>query len=348
MQRRKRILAIFTCIALLAGATGCQKHEALPPACDPAAREAAGPRVESIIPRSRHDLHRYFLEYGYDWNTVAHGVPPLVVEKFPEDFYELAAGSERTRIFYLTLLPMVLLVNDEILAERNRLIELFARIEREEALSDAEIEVITAAARSYRVGRDPLIDRQARTLLLNRIDVIPPSLALAQAASESAYGTSRFARLGNNLFGEMVFKEDAAGIVSRAEGAKYKARIFPSLLDSFRAYMTNLNTHPAYGELRQLRAEMRSQGEEVRGIVLARGLRAYSERSEAYIDDIRTIIQTSNLSRLTANATLRNAEQRLPNSPSRSNPAENRPAHPYRPIKKPVVPNVGHMLLSQN
>lgn len=304
-----KAFAIFALLPLLFGLVGCQNDQENFSSIDSATSTAldSASRFEAISPQSRHDLSRYFLEYKYNWNTVKHGVPPLIVEKFPEDFYELAAGSERTRIFFLTLLPIILLVNEEIAAERDTLLELFSRHDRHEPLNKSELELIATAANGYNVDRDPLTDRRARLLLLNRLDKIPPSLALAQAASESAYGTSRFTRLGNNLFGEMVFTASAEGIMplNRPEGAKYRARVFPTLLDSLRAYMHNLNTHPAYQELRQIRAEIQMRGEDVRGMELARGLQSYSTRKEAYVDDIRAIIRANNLPKHTANATLR-------------------------------------------
>lgn len=264
-------------------------------------------RIEAISPQSRHDLRRYFLENQYSWKTLKQGVPPLIVEKFPDDYYELAAGSERTKTFFLTLLPMILLANEEIATERKTLVKLFSRYDCNDLLSVDEVKQIATAARNYKVTNDTLTNRQARILLLNRLGQIPPSLALAQAASESAYGTSRFSRLGNNLFGEMVFNSRSDGIMPlhRSQGAKHRARIFPTLLDSLRAYILNLNTHPAYQELRQIRAEMQMRGEKVQGLELARGLLLYSTRKEAYINDIRAIIRGHNLPKLTANVTLR-------------------------------------------
>jgi Bax protein len=315
MQTFYKALVIFALLPLLFGVAGCQNNQKNFSSVDSAAHPAITSqlRFEVISPQSRHDLYRYFLEYQYNWNTVKHGVPPLVIEKFPDDFYDLTAGSERTRIFFLTLLPMVLIVNEEIAAERQTLLEIFSRHDGNEPLNSRELEKIAAAAKYYKVERDPLTDRRARLLLLNRLDKIPPSLALAQAASESAYGTSRFARLGNNLFGEMVFTASSAGIMPlyRPEGAKHRARVFPTLLDSLRAYMLNLNTHPAYQELRQMRAEMQMRGEAVRGMALARGLQSYSTRKEAYVDDIRAIIRANNLPKYTANASLRREDLSL-------------------------------------
>jgi Bax protein len=310
MQISYKALVIFALFPLLSGLTGCQNNPKNSLSVDSAtysARESQQ-HFEVIAPQSRHDLYRLFTGYNYSWNTVNQGVPPLIVEKFPDDFYELTAGSERTKIFYLTLLPMILLINEEITAERNTLLELFSRHDSYENLNAREIDQVRAAAQYYKVDRHPLTDLRGRVLLLNRLDKIPPSLALAQAACESAYGTSRFARLGNNLFGELVFTANAEGIIPLNKEANYRARVFPTLLDSLRAYMLNLNTHPAYQELRQMRAEMQMRGENVRGMELAKGLQLYSTRKEAYVEDIRAIIRAHNLPKHTANASLRRQE----------------------------------------
>lgn len=344
MQTFNKALVIFALLALICGLTGCQNKQNNSTSVDSAPLTALDSqrRFEVISPQSRHDLYRYFLESKYSLNTVKQGVPPLIVEKFPEDFYELAAGSERKKIFFLTLLPMILLVNEEIALERQTLLELFSRHDCNAPLNTREIEQIAATAQYYKVERDPLTDRRARLLLLNRLDKIPPSLALAQAASESAYGSSRFARLGNNLFGEMVFNASVAGIMplNRLEGGKYRARVFPTLLDSLRAYVFNLNTHPAYQELRQIRAEMQLRGEDVRGVELARGLQAYSTRREAYVDDIRAIIRANNLPKYFANASLRRENSYSDNKPPLL-PAENIPPQASRQYH-------GRDLLSQN
>lgn len=349
MQTFYKALVIFALLPLLFGLVGCQNNQKNFSSVDSTTHPvlASQLRFEVISPQSRHDLSRYFLEYKYNWNTLKYGVPPLVVEKFPDDFYGLAAGSERTRIFFLTLLPMVLIVNEEIAAERQALLELFSRHDRNEPLNSSELEKIAAAADYYKVEGAPLTDRRARLLLLNRLDKIPPSLALAQAASESAYGTSRFARLGNNLFGEMVFSATSAGIMPlyRPEGAKHRARVFPTLLDSLRAYMLNLNTHPAYQELRQMRAEMQMRGEAVRGMALARGLQSYSTRKEAYVDDIRAIIRANNLPKYTANASLRREDLNLSDELIKT-----QTALPARNIPPPAASSqfYGRALLSQN
>lgn len=333
MKTLSNSITILALLPLLLGGAGCQKSHEVSTSSE-SAPVALAPQIKSISPLSRQDLNRYFLEYKYSWNTVNHGVPPLIVEKFPDDFYQLAAGKERSKTFFLTLLPMILLVNEEIEFENRIVSEFFNRHDRHEPLSPLEKETVISIAKKYKIKDDPLQNSQARRLLLNRLAPIPPSLALAQAASESAYGTSRFSRLGNNLFGEMVFTSSAEGItpLKREEGAKHRARIFPTLLDSLRAYVLNLNTHPAYKALREIRTEKLTRGEPVKGIDLVEGLTAYSTRKEAYINDIRAIIRANNLPTLTANASLRKLSLDLPASPPQAS----------------AEYNYGRALLSQN
>lgn len=302
--------------------TACRRE---PPIENPAPTFV--PKV--VNPATKDELRGHFLRLEYDWDNLDDGVPPLVVERFPDDYIQMDAGPERKRLFFLSLLPMVLLVNDDILETREMLTQHFARLDRGEILTAVEQEAILRIAASYKVERDPVHDVQARKLLLNRVDIIPASLVLAQAAGESGYGTSRFAQLGNNLFGEMVFDQSSEGItpLHRPDGEKHRARRFPTLLDSLRSYMNNLNTHPAYQELRLKRSELRAKGETIRGKILARELGAYSVRGEDYIKDIRTLIEVNRLS-LLSEVSLRPLQPESPPSP------------PPRPI-----PTVGELVL---
>jgi len=135
------------------------------------------------------------------------------------------------------------------------------------------------------------------------------SLALAQAAIESGWGTSRFAREGNALFGQWVWGEAAKGLIpeDRQDGMNHKIRAFESPLEAVTSYIRNLNTHRAYRHMRDIRATMRSEGRMPDGHVLAEGLEAYSEKGRDYIDLVRDIIAANDL-RALDHATLRNSE----------------------------------------
>ena len=132
--------------------------------------------------------------------------------------------------------------------------------------------------------------------LLRRVDFIPTSLVLAQAANESAWGTSRFVREGNNLFGQWCF-DPGCGIVpqQRRSGASHEVRQFATLRDAVRSYFFNLNTNFSYHPFRELRQEMRAQGRKLDSMVLAFGLNRYSERGRSYVDELQIMIVQNDL-----------------------------------------------------
>lgn len=128
------------------------------------------------------------------------------------------------------------------------------------------------------------------------MDQIPRSLALAQAAKESAWGTSRFAREGNNYFGQRCYSK-GCGLVpdARQTNAKFEVRAFPSVQDSVQSYMNNINGHPEYAELRAYRTIQRQAGKPVSGIRAAESISQYSERRGAYVDEIQSLIHFNQL-----------------------------------------------------
>ena len=202
----------------------------------------------------------------------------------PADFAlpDDADVAEKKRIFFSTLRPVILAENARI--ERLRA-EVLAAREADEPERVAEI------AERFKIETWPEAGWEK---LLRRVDVAPPALALAQAASESNWGQSRFAREGANFFGQWCFSE-GCGLVPdrRAEGATHEVATFGSVNAAVRAYLRNLNTGSAYEGFRKLRAQARAAGRPLDPIALAGGLGRYSERGQAYIDDIRSIIRTN-------------------------------------------------------
>lgn len=252
----------------------------------------------SISPDSREDLEDVFALNNYDLDTLEQGVPKIIIHNLPEDLKEVAAVNEKKRLFFLTLLPMVLMANEEIQAERDTLMALFASFDQGKLPTADQIERLASIQRRYKIKGDPLIDKTARDKLLARVDILPPSLVLAQAANESGWGTSRFARVANNIFGEWTFTP-GTGIVpeDRPEGESYEVRKFSSIYDSLKSYMRNLNANGAYALLREMRAEMRQQDQPLRGTELAKGLLAYSTRREAYVAEIAEMIRYNQLNK---------------------------------------------------
>ena len=255
--------------------------------------------LQTLRPTSHHDLEDFFASQNYDWDTIHDGVPPFILESLPNDLHQINGISKKKQLFFLSLLPMVLLANDEIKSQRESLEQIFAYVDSNQPLTDDEQEQLARLAKSYDIKGDPLADQNLRRSLLERVDVIPASLVLAQAATESAYGTSRFARRANNLFGEWTFIP-GNGLVpkERPEGATYEVRRFRTVADSLYSYMRNINTNSAYQEFRHKRAELRAAGKPLRGLDLAGGLEHYSTRGLEYVEELRQIILNNRLTRL--------------------------------------------------
>ena len=199
-------------------------------------------------------------------------------------------AGDRQQAFLDTLLPIVLRENARLRRLRAEVGDMLD-MQRQGGLSEGDSLRLRQLARRYRVEGKILEDAAVGRELLKRIDSIPAELALAQAANESAWGTSRFAREGNNLFGIWTYDKDK-GIVPkrRAEGATHLVRRFDSFDQSVRYYLHTLNSHPAYQDLRETRAAMRARGEQPSGVVLAGGLTRYSAKGELYVKLIRDLI----------------------------------------------------------
>jgi len=284
-----------TLLFLLVLLSGCQQVS-LPSPAQPAQPVTAN--VQVVEPTDLETLQNLFKAQDYHWDNLAAGVPPLVVTRFPEDLDHRLPAEEKKRTFLLSLLPMVLMANQAIEAERLEIVSLLSRYDQEGQLPAADRQRLQEMADYYKLPGDPLTDQRARAMLLFRVDILPPSLVLAQAATESGWGTSRFAREGNNLFGQRTYRT-GNGIVpaNRREGETHEVKRFGTLFASVRSYMRNLNTHQAYRELRELRAKMRRSGQPLNCAELANGLNAYSTRNSAYIADVRAIITANDLAR---------------------------------------------------
>lgn len=271
-------------------------------ATGPARSDLTGPALEPVTVSSAAELESVFIGLGYDWPPQR--VPAIAVQRLPPDLAEVTA-RERKSLFLRSLLPLVLAENARIAAERRVLL----------AVRDGGM---TAAAARRRVGElaaryrvdGASGDPATVEALLQRVDVVPPALALAQAANESGWGTSRFAREGNNLFGEWTWNADQ-GLEprSRAADASHYVRRFRSLRASVRSYLHNLNSHQAYAALRERRAAARRAGRPLRAGPLAEGLAAYSERGAAYIAEIRTLLRQNRLADAIAGAELVDTER---------------------------------------
>lgn len=186
--------------------------------------------------------------------------------------------------------------NRVILLERAHLTRNYKQWSEQHRLTSRQLEWLKHLAHKYKLRRfDPTNEEHWETLFA-RVDIIPPSLAIAQSIQETGWGRSRFAQEGNNYFGQWCF-QTGCGLVPerRPAGATHEVAKFSSVLESVQSYLHNLNTHAAYAELREMRRQLRTTEKMLAGYLLAAGLLAYSEQGDAYISKIRAIIKHNNL-----------------------------------------------------
>lgn len=241
-------------------------------------------------------LDSTFEKLGYHWEAVTEDgspVPRVFLARLPADIGKVPESSKRKAIFFRSVLPLVLQTNEEIAKDRKRLWRLHTQSKTGQKLAAVDRLWLIVLSERYKVKRGDI------GALLKRVDIVPPSLALAQAAEESGWGTSRFSRLGNAIFGEWTFNE-ADGLVpkEREAGKRHRVKVFKSLLHSVRAYVRNLNSHRAYREFRAERDAMRRQGKALSGRKLVDTLKRYSERGQKYIKTLRSIMVVNKLGRL--------------------------------------------------
>jgi Bax protein len=210
------------------------------------------------------------------------------------DFSDYEAGAKRKEAFFSYLLPVIEQRNQEILETRR---QLKAWNRDRENIGWWDTRKIQDLAKEYEMETFDIKSDADWNTLLRRVDAVPPSLALAQAAKESAWGTSRFAREGYNFFGQWCF-EEGCGIVpgSRETGKNHEIAVFDSPVASVESYIHNLNSHDAYRSLRDIRASLRAADYPVTGITLAGVLDNYSERGTEYVNELQVMISNNNLS----------------------------------------------------
>ena len=241
------------------------------------------------------------LKYYGLWKLPPTGkVAPYLIKTYPADLNSIDNITVKKRVFLHSLLPHALFVRQEALQRRQKLETILGKIEcsRADLDFDAGYEYESKCSWTDFLAKDEVhfiqnLCRNYRTTsaegLLERVDAVPTSIILAQGALESSWGSSRFTREGNSIFGMWTWK--TAGIVpsKREEGKTHKVKIYESILDSVRAYHLTLNRLESYDQFRQLRQQTDDP------LILADGLNLYSQRGEEYVKDIKKVIMTNDL-----------------------------------------------------
>ncbi|MDO6692584.1 glucosaminidase domain-containing protein [Aliiglaciecola sp. 3_MG-2023] len=216
-------------------------------------------------------------------------IAPYTEQEMP-NFAEITPVLLRKKAFFDYLLPAIRHHNKVILEKRSFLKELKDVIGKQ-PLSDIQQTRLDSLIAEYRVN--PEDDQEVIvSRLLGKIDVIPAELVLMQAANESAWGTSRFARKGFNFFGLWCFRKGCGFVPKRRnQDAAHEVAKFNNLEHAVRTYFRNINRHQAYAQLREIRANLRNNDQQITAEKLAKGLKNYSERGDEYIHELIQMIR---------------------------------------------------------
>jgi Bax protein len=217
--------------------------------------------------------------------------PPVDFGPVP-DFATIEDVQQMKAAFYGYLAPIVLHHNEQIEQQRQRLLAIHIHLHDEGDLGYFDQKFLEKLASAYELEWDGDKAEALTPDLLERVDIIPVELALVQAAMESAWGRSRFAREANNYLGQWCYQR-GCGLVpaGRTTGRRHEIEKFDTVAEGIRRYMNNLNTHRSYRELRSIRAQMRAADEPLSGEALAQGLILYSERREEYVREVQGMIR---------------------------------------------------------
>ena len=236
---------------------------------------------------SASTIRQLFEDTNYSLNDVRKNklVKPVALSWLPHEIKKIENTKKRKELFLQIVLPLILEENNKIRLDR---IKLFTIIKKSQN-SIVEKKWLNEKYKQYGVNSKDL------STLKIRMDEIPTSLALAQAAKETGWGTSRFALEGNALFGQWTWSGEGLKPKESDSSEGHKVMKFNILQASVRAYQRNLNTHKSYKDFRKARAELRSEGKELDSIILSEYLDKYAETGTKYVEILKKIIEQNNL-----------------------------------------------------
>ena len=228
-----------------------------------------------------------FADLGYDLQGVRAGqkVKPIYLTKLPRDLKTLGDTKQKRELFIKIVLPLILDENQKITDDRKKLFKILGK----NFNTVGERVWLKRRFKEYKIGDQDLAK------LKMRMDIIPVSIALAQAANESGWGTSRFALEGNALFGQWTWSKKGISPKNKDPDQSHKILQFQVLKASVTAYKNNLNTHNAYQEFREARAQLRQRDEKILGLDLTKHLKNYASIGEKYVAILEDIIKNNSL-----------------------------------------------------
>ena len=225
------------------------------------------------------------LKYDLDNIRLGETVKPVYLSKLPKDLAKIKSTTKKKETFIKIVLPLVLDENNKILENRKKLFKILSK----QVNSMGEKRWLKRRFEQYGIKNEDT------TELKLRMDIIPPSLALAQAAKESGWGTSRFALQGNAMFGQWTWGDNGIEPSGKSDSQDHKILRFPMLRSSVVAYQNNLSTHKGYSDFREMRAELRKDNKNISGLELANYLHNYAATGTEYIKTLKKIIKQNEL-----------------------------------------------------
>jgi len=212
-------------------------------------------------------------------------VKPISLDLLPKEIVKIENAKKRKDFFIQIILPLVIDENNSIKLDRMKLF----RILNKSKNTKVEQEWLNIKFKQYGV-----VNKDLSTLKV-RMDVVPVSMAIAQAAKETGWGTSRFAQEGNALFGQWTWSGDGIKPADAEDDSTHKVMRFKVLQASVKAYQRNLNTHPSYKDFRSARAELRDEGKKLDSMILTEYLDKYAETGKEYVKILQQIIRQNDL-----------------------------------------------------
>tara|TARA_Y100000996_G_scaffold90997_1_gene64046 strand:- start:16 stop:1080 length:1065 start_codon:yes stop_codon:yes gene_type:complete len=241
----------------------------------------------NIVRYTTSEINSLFKEVDYNLNDVRNTklVKPVDIGLLPKEIKNIANTKKRKDMFIKIVLPLIVKENNKIRIDRKRLFTILNK----NSNTDIEKKWLEKKYKQYGVRKNDL------STLKVRMDEIPVSLAIAQAAKETGWGTSRFALKGNALFGQWTWSGEGLKPKNADEGKDHKVMKFHSLQLSVRAYLRNLNTHSTYKNLRKARTKLRNQNKPLDSLILSKHLDKYAATGGQYIEVLKKIIEQNNL-----------------------------------------------------
>ena len=242
---------------------------------------------ENTVSLNAETTINLFDDLGYDLKAVRAGqkVKPIYITKLPKDIKTLGDTKTKRELFIKIILPLILDENEKITKDREKLFKLLNK----------SFNTVGERVWLKRRFKEYKIDDGDLAKLKMRMDIIPVSIALAQAANESGWGTSRFALEGNALYGQWTWSKKGISPKNKDPNASHKILQFQILKASVRAYKNNLNTHNAYKEFREARAKLRQNDDKINGLELTKYLENYAGIGKKYVKILDDIIVRNSL-----------------------------------------------------